>query len=118
MNVKTETDNNKLPDIFRKQNIKLIILFAISTLLLFSLVFGIIPVLNNVFVLDQPVMWNAFFQMPGFINMICAGLFTGLVVTVIGLFWLNIATIVSLIRLFITTFMILLIIIYISLRAI
>ena len=111
-------DNHKFLGIFQKRNIKLIILFTISTLLLSSMVFGIIPVLNHAFILDQPVMWNAFFQMPGFINMICAGLFTGFVVTVIGLFWLNIATIVSLIRLFIITFMILLIIVFISLRAI
>jgi len=118
VNKESSINNQKLPGIFRKQNSKLIILFTVTSVLLFSLIFGTLSLTYHLTILEQSIDWNVLLHLPEICNLILVGLFAGIVFTIFGLFYFNTTTIVNLIRLFIITFIVLFTIIYISLRAI
>jgi len=118
MNTESSYNNQKLPGIFRKQNTKLIILFTVTSILLFSLIFGTLSLTYHLTILEQSIEWDVLLQLPEIYNLVWVGLLAGIVFTLFGLFRFSITTIVNLIRLFIIIFIVLFTIVYISLRAI
>jgi len=107
----------KLAGILVKQNIGLIILFILSTLLLSCASFGSLPLLYQIFICNEEIK-SLVFPVSEIVKFGIAGVFIGTGLSIYGLIHFSIATIVNLIRLFIIIFIILLSVLYISLRVI
>jgi hypothetical protein len=106
---------NKLPGIFVKQNIKLIVTFVFSVIIVFTCIGGLLPVLYQFFTQDKEILISSFLT-PVSIKTSLTGFLLGIGFIVFAMFRFSIAKIVSLIRFFVIIFILMFLLLNIAFR--